>query len=205
MKMNWILLCSLCLFAFNASAEQSVVIDAQSLGQSPAANKAGVNAATSEANAANKERILKGGKMSRREQREMDKAAMAESNLKATPDFLAANQAKPGVVTLASGVQYKVLKAGKGSKKPTEAGTIRCRYKAKLIDGSTFDRSDAKKPATMRVVGFVPGLKEAVTMMPTGSKWEIVIPPQLAYGDRGYHGVPPNAVLIYEMEIVGIK
>jgi FKBP-type peptidyl-prolyl cis-trans isomerase len=210
MKKNLILLFSLCLFSLQANAEQSVVIDQQSLGQSPAAAKPGVNGAASsdsvaEANAANKERILKGGKVSRREQREIDKAALADTNLKAGSDFLAANKAKPGVVTLASGVQYKILKAGKGSKKPTEKSTIRCRYKGALIDGSTIDQTDAKKPSTMQVVGFVQGLKEAVVLMPTGSKWEIVIPPQLAFGARGYHAAGPNAVVIYEMEIVGIK
>jgi FKBP-type peptidyl-prolyl cis-trans isomerase FklB len=210
MKMNWILLFSLCLFALKANAEQSVVIDAQSVGQSPSATNAGANGAASsdsvaEANAANKERILKGGKMSRREQREMDKAAMADTNLQAGSDFLATNKTKPGVVTLASGVQYKILKAGTGNKKPTENSSIRCRYTGSLIDGSTIDKSDAKKPVTLRVEGFVQGLKEAVTLMPTGSKWEIVIPPQLAYGARGYHAVGPNAVVIYEMEILGIK
>ena len=99
------------------------------VGQSPAATNAGANGAassdsTAEANAANKERILKGGKMSRREQREVDKAAMADTNLQAGADFLAANKSKPGVVTLASGVQYKILKAGKGNKKPTENSPI---------------------------------------------------------------------------------
>jgi FKBP-type peptidyl-prolyl cis-trans isomerase len=210
MKKNLILLFSLCLFSIHANAEQSTVIDAQSLGQSPAATDGGANAAANsgsvaEANAANRERLLKGGKVSRREQREMDKAASAETNLKAGADFLAANKAKPGVVTLASGVQYRILKAGKGSKKPTESSTIRCRYKGMLIDGSMIDQTDAKKPSSMQVSGFVQGLKEAISLMPTGSKWEIVIPPQLAFGARGYHAAGPNAVVIYEMEVVGIK
>jgi FKBP-type peptidyl-prolyl cis-trans isomerase FklB len=205
MKKNWILLLGFCLFVAQANAEQEMVND----GQSPAA-RAGANAgATSEsiaeANAANKERALKGGKLSRRAQREVDKAATGENNLKAGADFLAINKTKPGVVTLASGVQYKILKAGKGNKKPTENNSIRCRYKGTLIDGSPIDQSDAKKPSTLLVVGLVQGLKEAVTQMPTGSKWEIVIPPQLAYGARGYHAAGPNAVLVYEMEILGIK
>lgn len=208
MKKNWILLCGLCLFALTANAEEAAVIDAQSLGQTQPAGSAGAGGAadaTAQANAENRERVLKGGKLSRREQREVHRAALAETNLQAGTDFLAANQAKPGVVTLASGVQYKILKAGKGNKKPTDASTIRCRYKARLIDGSTIGKTDGKKPSTLNVAGFVPGLKEAVTMMPTGSKWEIVIPPQLAYGASGYHGVGANAVVIYEMEIVGIK
>jgi len=82
---------------------------------------------------------------------------------------------------------------------------VRCRYKGTLIDGSAIDRSDDRKPSSLHVSGFVQGLREAVTLMPTGSKWQIVIPPQLAYGARGYHAVGPNAVVIYEMEILGVK
>jgi FKBP-type peptidyl-prolyl cis-trans isomerase len=101
-------------------------------------------------------------------------------------------------------VQYKILRAGKG-KKPTETSLVRCRYKGKLIDGSTIDKTDDKKPSTMDVSGFLAGLKEAVQLMATGSKWEVVIPPQLAYGAIGNRGVGPNAVLIYEVEILGVK
>ena len=129
---------------------------------------------------------------------------MADSNKQAGDNFLAANKAKPGVVTLPSGVQYKILRAGKGMK-PTEDNFVRCRYKGTLIDGSIIDKSDEKKPVSMHVAGFLAGLKEAVMLMPTGSKWEIVIPPQLAYGAFGNRGVGPNAVLIYEMEILGVK
>ncbi len=206
MKMKWILLFSLCSCGLQANAEQSVVIDSQSLGEQPAAAKADANATapSADANAANKERILRGGKMSPREKREVAKAAMADTNLQEGADFLATYKTKPGVVSLPSGVQYKILRAGIG-KKPTEASQVRCRYKGTLIDGSSIDKSDEKKPSTLHVAGFVQGLKEAVKLMPTGSKWEIVIPPQLAYGARGYHGVGPNAVLIYEMEILGIK
>jgi FKBP-type peptidyl-prolyl cis-trans isomerase FklB len=74
-----------------------------------------------------------------------------------------------------------------------------------LINGTTVDKSDAKKPSSLRVAGFLEGLKQAVKLMPTGSKWEIVIPPQLAYGAFGNRGVGPNAVLVYEMEILGVK
>jgi FKBP-type peptidyl-prolyl cis-trans isomerase len=209
MKTKSILLFSLWLIGFQANAEQPVVIDTQTIGEQPAAAKAGVTTAApsdpqAEANAANKEQFLKGGKMSPRERAAVAKAELADTNQQAGDSFLATNRAAPGVVSLPSGVQYRILRAGSG-KKPTEESQVRCRYKGKLIDGSTIDKSDDKKPASMHVAGFLVGLKEAVKLMPTGSKWEIVIPPQLAYGAFGNRGVGPNAVLIYEMEILGIK
>jgi FKBP-type peptidyl-prolyl cis-trans isomerase len=209
MNMKWTLLFGLWIFGFQAHAEQPVVIDAQTIGAQPAAGSAGVSVAApsdskAEANEANKQQFLKGGKMSPRERAAVAKAEIAESNKQTGADFLEAYKSKPGVISLPSGVQYKILRAGKG-KQPTEESQVRCRYKGTLIDGSTIDKTDSKKPSTMRVAGFLAGLKEAVKLMPTGSKWEIVIPPQLAYGALGNRGVGPNAVLIYEMEILGVK
>jgi FKBP-type peptidyl-prolyl cis-trans isomerase len=80
-----------------------------------------------------------------------------------------------------------------------------CRYKGTLIDGSSFDKPDAKKPLTLAVAGLLPGLREAVKLMTTGAKWQIVIPPQLGFGARGSQGVGPNAVLIYDIEIISVK
>jgi FKBP-type peptidyl-prolyl cis-trans isomerase FklB len=209
MKTKSVCLLGLCLFALQANAEQSVVIDSQSVGEPATASKAGENAAPiadpgTEANAANKEQFLKGGKMSPRERAAVARAEIGNTNIQAGSDFLASNRAKAGVVSLPSGVQYRILRLGKG-KTPTEDSVIRCRYKGTLIDGTTIDKSDSKKPSSLLVTGLLAGLKEAVKLMPTGSKWEIVIPPQLAYGAIGNRGVGPNAVLIYEMEILGIK
>jgi FKBP-type peptidyl-prolyl cis-trans isomerase len=209
MKMKWILLFSLWSIALQVSAEEPVVIDNQSIGEQPADSKADVNTVApsdpqAEANAANKEQFLKGGKMSPRERAAVAKAAMADTNKQEGDSFLETNKTKQGVTTLPSGVQYKILRAGNG-KRPTEDSMVRCRYKGTLIDGSTIDKTDDKKPSVMHVAGFLPGLKEAVKLMPTGSKWEIVVPPQLAYGAFGNRGIGPNAVLIYEMEILGIK
>ena len=210
MKIKWILLLGVSLLGFQVMADQPVVIDAQSIGDAPAASNSGASVPMpqsdpqAEANAANKEQFLKGGKMSPRERAAVAKAETAESNRVAGDNFLATNQGKPGVVSLPSGVQYKVLRAGKG-KKPTAENMVRCRYKGTLTDGSIIDKSDDKKPVSMLVGGFLAGLKEAVMLMPTGSKWEIVIPPQLAYGPFGNRGVGPNAVLIYDMEILGVK
>ena len=210
MNIKWILLFSFSLLGFQANADQPVVIDAQSIGEAPAASRPDANAPIAqpdpqaEANAANKEQFLKGGKMSPRERAAVAKAEMAETNKVAGDNFLAANRSKPGVISLPSGVQYRVLRAGKG-RKPTADNQVRCRYRGTLVDGSIIDKSDDKKPVSMLVGGLLAGLKEAVMLMPTGSKWEIVIPPQLAYGQFGNRGVGPNAVLIYDMEILGVR
>jgi len=101
-------------------------------------------------------------------------------------------------------VQYRILTAGSG-KRPTDASSVLCRYKGTLIDGTAFDKADGKTPVALRVAGLLPGLREAVKLMPVGSRWEVVFPPQLGYGARGSEGVGPNAVLTYVVELVGIQ
>lgn len=162
--------------------------------------------ADAQANEANRELLLRGGKMSPRQQAEWHRAEQAEQagpNLQASAGFLAANKIRAGVITLPSGVQYKVLKAGAG-KRPTQTDAVRCRYQGTLADGTRFDSVDDKTPAVLKVAGLLPGLQEALTRMPAGSKWEVVVPPEWGYGAKGYHGVGPNAVLVYVIELVGI-
>jgi FKBP-type peptidyl-prolyl cis-trans isomerase FklB len=171
--------------------------------QAQAQTQQALSEADAQANAANKELLLKGGKISPRQKAELAKAEKANANQQGTASYLAANKIKPGVVTLASGVQYKVLKAGTG-KRATEADAVRCRYQGNLVDGTGFDKADDKTPTVLRVAGMLPGLREAVKLMPVGAKWEVVVPPELAYGAKGNHGVGPNAVLIYVIEIAGI-
>jgi len=119
--------------------------------------------------------------------------------------FLAENRKKDGVVALPSGQQYKVLKAGDG-KKPTEADTIECNYRGTLVNGTEFDSSRAGQPATFKVAGVIPGWREALALMPVGSKWQLFIPPQLAYGERGAgRDIGPNATLVFELELLAIK
>jgi FKBP-type peptidyl-prolyl cis-trans isomerase FklB len=120
--------------------------------------------------------------------------------------FLAANKAKEGVVTLPSGLQYKIIKAGDG-KKPANTDSVECNYRGTLIDGTEFDSSYKRgQPATFRVTGVIPGWTEALQLMPEGSKWQLFIPSELAYGPRGAGGaIGPNETLIFELDLLGIK
>ena len=213
MRLNWIVLLSLGLLAGQASADQPVVLDNQMIGEPPAAANE-THAATAPSSVkqaptatdseAKREELTKARRLSPREKAALAKAATGDQNIEEGQRFLAENKGRPGVVTLSSGVQYRVLRSGKG-RKPTEGSSVMCRYVGMLINGRTFDRTDARKPAQMKIDGFVQGLREAVMQMPTGSKWEIVIPPQLAFGAMGNRGVTPNAVVKYEMEILSVK
>jgi len=128
--------------------------------------------------------------------------------------FLAANRTKEGVVTLPSGLQYRILEAGDG-RRPTEADTVAVNYRGTRIDGTEFENShqSGRQPASFKITGVIPGWKEALLLMPVGSRWQLFIPPELAYGAKGLeYGkrgggrvIGPNETLIYEMELVGIK
>jgi FKBP-type peptidyl-prolyl cis-trans isomerase FklB len=119
--------------------------------------------------------------------------------------FLAANKAKEGVVALPSGLQYKVLKAGTGEK-PTLGDRVVCNYKGTLINGTEFDASDKHGgPATFPVKGVIAGWTEALQLMQVGSKWQLFVPSNLAYGAQGPGDIGPNATLIFEVELVSIQ
>jgi FKBP-type peptidyl-prolyl cis-trans isomerase FklB len=134
------------------------------------------------------------------------KGMLAAKNKKAGEAFFAANLKKAGVVTLPSGLQYKILNAGDG-KKPKGDDTLECHYRGTLLDGTEFDNSYKRnQPATFALNRTIKGWSEALQLMPVGSKWQVFIPPQLAYGDRGAAGViGPNATLIFEVELISIK
>ena len=134
-------------------------------------------------------------------------AQEGEANKKEGDAFLAANKSKEGVVTLPSGLQYKILTPGTGPK-PTASDSVVCNYKGTLINGTEFDSSYKRgEPATFPVTGVIKGWTEALQLMPVGSKWQLVIPSDLAYGPRGTPGGPigPNATLIFEVELMSIK
>jgi FKBP-type peptidyl-prolyl cis-trans isomerase FklB len=132
-------------------------------------------------------------------------AATGLANKQAGETFMAANKTKPGVTTTASGMQYRVLANGSGPK-PTASDTVTCNYKGTLVDGKEFDSSYKRgQPAQFPVTGVIKGWTEALQMMPVGSKWELVLPPNLAYGDRGAGpDIGPNSTLVFEVELVGI-
>jgi FKBP-type peptidyl-prolyl cis-trans isomerase FklB len=130
-----------------------------------------------------------------------------EANKKQGDAFLAENKTKDGVVTLPSGLQYKILKEGTGPK-PTATDTVVCNYKGTLLDNTEFDSSYKRgQPATFPVSGVIKGWTEALQLMPVGSKWELFIPADLAYGARGGPGggIGPNATLVFEVELESIQ
>jgi FKBP-type peptidyl-prolyl cis-trans isomerase FklB len=131
---------------------------------------------------------------------------LMEKHKKQGEDFLAENKKKEGVKTLPSGLQYKVIKAGTG-KKPKADDTVTANYRGTLIDGMEFDSSYKHgQPATFRVSGVIPGWSEALQLMEEGAKWQLFIPSNLAYGERGMGGIiGPNATLFFELELVSIK
>jgi FKBP-type peptidyl-prolyl cis-trans isomerase FklB len=133
-------------------------------------------------------------------------AAKAEETQKDGEKFLAENKAKEGVVTLPSGLQYKILKAGTGDK-PTASDTVVCNYRGTLLDGTEFDASEKHGgPASFQVGGVIAGWTEALQLMPAGSKWQLFIPSQLAYGAQGSApDIKPNSALIFEVELVSIQ
>lgn len=128
-----------------------------------------------------------------------------EDNKKKGDAFLAANKLKDGVVTLPSGVQYKVLQAGQG-RKPIDSDLILCNYRGNLLDGTEFDATEEGKPVSLKLAALIAGWKETMKLMPVGSKWQIFIPAQLAYGERGVGSdIGPNETLIFEVELLGIN
>jgi len=129
-----------------------------------------------------------------------------EKNKKEGEVFLAENKKKDGVVTLPSGLQYKVLTVGNG-KKPTAKDKVTVHYRGTLTDGTEFDNSYKRgEPAVFPISGIIKGLSEALQLMPVGSKWQVVLPADLAYGEQGAGGqIAPNAVLVFEIELLGIK
>jgi len=133
--------------------------------------------------------------------------AAAVENKKTGDAFLAANKTKEGVVTLPSGLQYKVIKEGTGPK-PAAEDTVLCHYRGTLVDNTEFDSSYKRgEPLKIPVGGVIKGWTEAIQLMPVGSKWQLFIPSDLAYGDRGAPGSPigPNSTLVFEVELISIE
>jgi len=141
-----------------------------------------------------------------RKKQEAKLAIVGDSNKKEGDEFLAQNKTKEGVVTLPSGLQYKILKEGTGPK-PSASDSVVCNYKGTLIDNTEFDSSYKRgQPATFPVTGVIKGWTEALQLMPVGSKWQLFVPSDLAYGERGQGpDITPNATLIFEVELISIQ
>jgi len=129
-----------------------------------------------------------------------------EKNKKEGEAFLAENQKKEGVKTLPSGLQYKVIKAGTGNR-PKLTDEVTAHYRGTLIDGTEFDSSYRRgKPETLPVNGVIPAWTEALQLMQVGAKWQLFVPSNLAYGERGAgRDIGPNAALIFEIELISIQ
>jgi len=133
------------------------------------------------------------------------RAELTAKNKAAGEAFLATNKNNPGVITLPDGLQYLVVSNGDGEM-PTAASTVTVNYRGSLVDGTEFDSSYKRgQPATFPVTGVIRGWTEALQLMKVGSKWKLFIPSDLAYGPQGNRGIPPNSVLIFDVELLNIK
>lgn len=135
---------------------------------------------------------------------EEDRKTQFEANKVISEKFLEENRAKEGVKVTKSGLQYKILEAGKGQK-PKSSSKVELHYKGMLIDGTEFDSSYKRNsPATFNVSGTIPGMSEGLKLASEGAKIVLYIPPELAYGERELPGIPPGATLIFELELLKI-
>ncbi len=141
-----------------------------------------------------------------RKKQELQQQQLAETNKKEGDEFLAANKTKEGVVTLPSGLQYKIVQEGAGPK-PAAADTVTVNYRGTLLNGTEFDSSFKRgQPASFSVGQIIKGWTEALELMPVGSKWQLFIPPDLAYGLRGAGpSIGPNSTLVFDVELLSIQ
>lgn len=137
--------------------------------------------------------------------RQKELKQMSKANLSKSKAFLEENKKKEGIKTLPSGLQYKILAEGSG-KKPKMSDEVTVNYRGTLIDGTEFDSSYKRgQPITLKTNGVIKGWTEALQLMKEGSKWQLFIPPELAYGDQGAGPIEPNSTLIFEVELISVK
>lgn len=140
-----------------------------------------------------------------RNKRTAQQKQAGEKHRKEGEAYLSANKQQPGVKTTASGLQYKVIVQGTG-KIPTSNDTVVTHYRGTLLDGTEFDNSYKRgEPASFPVTGVIKGWTEALLLMPVGSKWQLFIPSDLAYGDAGQRNIPPGSTLLFDIELLDIK
>jgi len=191
----------------NNFKKQSVDIDPDALARGM---KDALSGAKPQLSSQEAREIMVGFEKELRAKQEEIRKAVGEKNKVEGEKFLAENRSKEGVITLPSGLQYKVITPGKG-RKPQLTDTVIANYRGTLIDGTEFDSSYRRgQPASIRVGGVIRGWTEALQLMEEGAKWQLFIPSNLAYGDRGAGQGPvqmigPNAVLIFEVELISVQ
>lgn len=141
-----------------------------------------------------------------RNKQDSEKQDAAAKNLKEGKDFLEKNAKRKGITKLANGVQYEVLKKGKGGKHPKKSDRVKVHYEGTLIDGTVFDSSYQRgEPIEFPLSGVIRGWTETIPLMSVGDTWKIYIPAHLAYGETGQGPIQPNATLIFKVELLGIN
>jgi FKBP-type peptidyl-prolyl cis-trans isomerase len=130
----------------------------------------------------------------------------ADDNLKAAQGFLAANGRQAGIVTLPSGLEYKIVRSGPADgPHPGPGDELKVNYEGKFLNGKVFDSSFARgEPADLPLQGLIPGWQQALPMMRPGDEWMLYVPPALGYGDHGPDAIPPNSVLIFRIQLLGV-
>ena len=168
---------------------------------------AGVNQDNSLMTDADAQKRFQDARKAAADKQQAAKKLEGEANKKAGEEFLSKNKTKEGVVTTESGLQYRIIKAGNGPK-PKATDKVEVVYEGRTLDGKVFDATakHGTESDTFNVGGLIKGWTEALQLMPVGSKWELFIPQELAYGERGAGGdIPPYSALVFTLELVGIK
>jgi FKBP-type peptidyl-prolyl cis-trans isomerase FklB len=225
MKHQWIAILGILFLAFQVSAEETLVLKnqkekisyiigmdignnlkKQSIDVAPNILARGIQDALSAAKPLLTEQEIQNTLTAFQKERAAKQEEVAKKNKNEGEAFLAKNKEKEGVKTLPSGLQYIVSKAGTG-KKPSINDSVTTHYRGTLIDGTEFDSSYRRgQPVTFPVSGVIAGWTEALQLMEEGAKWQLFIPPNLAYGEQGTGGViGPNATLIFEIELISIQ
>lgn len=182
----------------NNMKQQNIEIDSLALA-------AGLNDAISGTELKLKQEEIQQALMKLQEMAMKKQSEVAEKNKKEGVDFLEKNKGTEGIKTTASGLQYQVVTEGTGPT-PSDKDIVTAHYEGKLINGQKFDSSyDRNQPADFPVTGVIAGWTEALKMMKVGSKWKLFVPPELGYGASPLPGIPPNSVLVFDVELKGIK
>jgi len=225
MKSQLIAALSILFLAFQVSAEENLVLKnqkekmsyvigmdignnfkRQSIDVDPNILARGIQDALSGAKSLVTEQEIQDTLTAFQKERAAKQEEVAKKNKNEGETFMTANKKKEGVKALASGLQYKVIKVGTG-KKPKIKDSVTTHYRGTLIDGTEFDSSYKRgQPVSFPVSGVIAGWTEALQLMEEGAKWQLFVPPNLAYGEKGTGGViGPNATLIFEIELISIQ